>query len=53
MRAHLSVVVISAHWLLFPLFQTVMIPGPELKPGEEFEGLNYEVPKPKAVQWHK
>ncbi|XP_055762448.1 39S ribosomal protein L45, mitochondrial-like [Salvelinus fontinalis] len=36
-----------------PVVKTVMIPGPELKPGEEFEGLNYEVPKPKAVQWHK
>uniref|UniRef100_A0A8C7U5S6 Large ribosomal subunit protein mL45 n=1 Tax=Oncorhynchus mykiss TaxID=8022 RepID=A0A8C7U5S6_ONCMY len=36
-----------------PIVKTVMIPGPELKPGEEFEGLNYEVPKPKAVQWHK
>uniref|UniRef100_A0A8C7CVJ2 Mitochondrial ribosomal protein L45 n=1 Tax=Oncorhynchus kisutch TaxID=8019 RepID=A0A8C7CVJ2_ONCKI len=36
-----------------PIVKTVMILGPELKPGEEFEGLNYEVPKPKAVQWHK
>ncbi|XP_052382023.1 39S ribosomal protein L45, mitochondrial-like [Oncorhynchus keta] len=36
-----------------PIVKTVMIIGPELKPGEEFEGLNYEVPKPKAVQWHK
>uniref|UniRef100_A0A4W5PKS6 Large ribosomal subunit protein mL45 n=1 Tax=Hucho hucho TaxID=62062 RepID=A0A4W5PKS6_9TELE len=35
------------------IVKTIMIPGPELKPGEEFEGLNYEVPKPKAVQWHK
>ncbi|XP_010887508.1 39S ribosomal protein L45, mitochondrial [Esox lucius] len=36
-----------------PVVKTIMIPGPELKPGEEFEELNYEVPKPKAVQWHK
>lgn len=37
---------------LFP-FQTVMIPGPELKPGQEFDALNYKVPKPEAVQWNK
>ncbi|XP_062304812.1 39S ribosomal protein L45, mitochondrial isoform X1 [Osmerus eperlanus] len=36
-----------------PIIKTVMIPGPELKPGEEFEALNFEVPKPKAIQWHK
>ncbi|XP_072516520.1 large ribosomal subunit protein mL45 [Salminus brasiliensis] len=36
-----------------PIIKTVMIPGPKLKPHEEFESLNYEVPKPKAVQWHK
>lgn len=36
-----------------PIIKTVMIPGPELKPGEEFESLNFEVHKPKAVQWHK
>ncbi|KAM4611908.1 large ribosomal subunit protein mL45 [Polymixia lowei] len=36
-----------------PVIKTVVIPGPELKPGEEFEALNYEVPKPKAVQWNK
>ncbi|XP_034392295.1 39S ribosomal protein L45, mitochondrial [Cyclopterus lumpus] len=36
-----------------PIIKTVMIPGPELKPGQEFEALNYEVPKPKAVQWNK
>ncbi|XP_062869086.1 39S ribosomal protein L45, mitochondrial isoform X2 [Trichomycterus rosablanca] len=36
-----------------PIIKTVMIPGPKLKPEEEFESLNYEVPKPKAVQWHK
>ncbi|KAF7646356.1 hypothetical protein LDENG_00188900 [Lucifuga dentata] len=36
-----------------PVIKTVMIPGPELKPGEEFDTLNYEVPKPKAVQWSK
>ncbi len=37
----------------FFFFQTVMIPGPELKPGQEFEALNYQVPKPEAVQWNK
>ncbi|KAM6972745.1 large ribosomal subunit protein mL45 [Aplochiton taeniatus] len=36
-----------------PIVKTVMIPGPELKPGEEFEALNYDVPTPAAVQWHK
>lgn len=36
-----------------PIIKTVRIPGPDLKPGEEFDALNYEVPKPKAVQWHK
>ncbi|KAK3533515.1 hypothetical protein QTP70_023330 [Hemibagrus guttatus] len=36
-----------------PILKTVMIPGPKLKPEEEFETLNYEVPTPKAVQWHK
>ncbi|XP_044196437.1 39S ribosomal protein L45, mitochondrial [Thunnus albacares] len=36
-----------------PIIKTVMIPGPTLKPGEEFDALNYEVPKPEAVQWHK
>ncbi|KAF3852738.1 hypothetical protein F7725_006093 [Dissostichus mawsoni] len=32
---------------------TVLIPGPDLKPGEEFEALNHQVPKPEAVQWSK
>ncbi|XP_034043837.1 39S ribosomal protein L45, mitochondrial [Thalassophryne amazonica] len=36
-----------------PIIKTVMIPGQDLQPGEEFEAINYEVPKPKAVQWHK
>ncbi|XP_064180579.1 39S ribosomal protein L45, mitochondrial isoform X2 [Anguilla rostrata] len=36
-----------------PIIKTVMIPGPQLKPWEEFDELNYEVVKPKAVQWHK
>ncbi|KAM9363942.1 large ribosomal subunit protein mL45 [Symphorus nematophorus] len=36
-----------------PIIKTVMIPGPELMPWEEFDALNYEVPKPKAVQWNK
>ncbi|XP_026874083.2 39S ribosomal protein L45, mitochondrial [Electrophorus electricus] len=36
-----------------PVIKTVMLPGPLLKPGEEFESLNYEVPKPKPVQWYK
>lgn len=35
------------------LLQTVMIPGPDLKPGEEFQALSYSVPKPEAVQWNK
>ncbi|KAM4595431.1 large ribosomal subunit protein mL45 [Fundulus diaphanus] len=36
-----------------PVIMTVAIPGPELKPWEEFDALNYEVPKPAAVQWNK
>ncbi|XP_017572113.1 39S ribosomal protein L45, mitochondrial [Pygocentrus nattereri] len=36
-----------------PIIKTVMIAGPKLKPDEEFDSLNYEVPKPKAVQWQK
>ncbi|XP_008416901.1 large ribosomal subunit protein mL45 [Poecilia reticulata] len=36
-----------------PIIKTVAIPGPDLKPGEEFDALNYEVPKPEAVQWNK
>lgn len=30
-----------------------MIPGPDLKPGEEFDAMNYSLPKPEAVQWNK
>ncbi|KAJ8251275.1 hypothetical protein GJAV_G00219330 [Gymnothorax javanicus] len=36
-----------------PIVKTIMIPGPKLKPWEEFDDLNYEVVKPKPVQWHK
>ncbi|XP_056892075.1 39S ribosomal protein L45, mitochondrial isoform X1 [Takifugu flavidus] len=36
-----------------PIIKTVMIAGPELKPGEEFDALNYNVAKPAAVQWNK
>ncbi|XP_070712705.1 large ribosomal subunit protein mL45 [Pempheris klunzingeri] len=36
-----------------PIIKTVLIPGPKLKPGQEFEALNYHVPKPEAVQWNK
>ncbi|KAM6939601.1 large ribosomal subunit protein mL45 [Xenentodon cancila] len=36
-----------------PINKTVLIPGPELKPGEEFDSLNYQVPKPASVQWYK
>ncbi|XP_017285976.1 39S ribosomal protein L45, mitochondrial [Kryptolebias marmoratus] len=36
-----------------PIIQTVAIPGPKLKPWEDLESLNYEVPKPAAVQWYK
>uniref|UniRef100_A0A8C6TY13 Large ribosomal subunit protein mL45 n=1 Tax=Neogobius melanostomus TaxID=47308 RepID=A0A8C6TY13_9GOBI len=36
-----------------PVIKTVSIPGPELKPWEEFDAQNYEVPKPAAVQWYK
>ncbi|XP_073320925.1 large ribosomal subunit protein mL45 [Pagrus major] len=36
-----------------PIIKTVMIPGPELEPGQEFEALNYSVPKPEPVQWNK
>lgn len=36
-----------------PVIKTVRIPGPELSPGDEFDALNYQLPKPKAVQWNK
>lgn len=36
-----------------PIIKTVMIPGPKLKAGEEFEDLNYQISTPKAVQWYK
>lgn len=36
-----------------PIIKTLVIPGPRLKPWEEFDHLSYEVEKPKAVQWHK
>ncbi|XP_018533000.1 39S ribosomal protein L45, mitochondrial [Lates calcarifer] len=36
-----------------PIIKTVMILGPKLRPGEEFDALNHEVPKPAAVQWYK
>ncbi|KAI2659401.1 39S ribosomal protein L45, mitochondrial [Labeo rohita] len=36
-----------------PIVKTLMIPGPKLKPEEDFADLNYQVPKPKAVQWSK
>ncbi|XP_029950628.1 large ribosomal subunit protein mL45 [Salarias fasciatus] len=35
------------------IIKTVAIPGPELQPWEEFDSLNYHVPKPQAVQWYK
>ncbi|XP_043969470.1 39S ribosomal protein L45, mitochondrial [Gambusia affinis] len=36
-----------------PIIKTVAIPGPDLKPWEEFDAFNYEIPKPAAVQWNK
>lgn len=36
-----------------PILKTVRIPGPTLKSGEEFDALNFEVPKPQSVQWSK
>ncbi|XP_029284224.1 large ribosomal subunit protein mL45 [Cottoperca gobio] len=36
-----------------PIIKTVLIPGPDLKPGEEFDAINYQVPKSEAVQWNK
>ncbi|XP_051939318.1 39S ribosomal protein L45, mitochondrial [Hippocampus zosterae] len=36
-----------------PIVKTVVIPGPKLKPGEEFDPLTYRVPQPQAVQWSK
>lgn len=36
-----------------PIIKTVMIPGPDLKPGEEFDAVNHSIPKPEAVQWNK
>ncbi|XP_022623390.1 39S ribosomal protein L45, mitochondrial isoform X1 [Seriola dumerili] len=36
-----------------PIIKTVMIPGPKLSVGEEFDASSIEVPKPEAVQWYK
>ncbi|XP_029352186.1 large ribosomal subunit protein mL45 [Echeneis naucrates] len=36
-----------------PIIKTVMIAGPKLSPGQEFDASSYEVPKPEAVQWYK
>lgn len=36
-----------------PIVKTVLIPGPVLMSGEEFDPLSVEVPKPQAVQWSK
>ncbi|XP_028267611.1 large ribosomal subunit protein mL45 [Parambassis ranga] len=36
-----------------PVIKTLIIPAPKLKPWEEFDSLNYDVPKPAAVQWYK
>ncbi|XP_068607595.1 large ribosomal subunit protein mL45 isoform X2 [Brachionichthys hirsutus] len=36
-----------------PIITTILIPGPKLNPGEEFDVLNHSVPKPEAVQWNK
>ncbi|XP_061583323.1 39S ribosomal protein L45, mitochondrial [Cololabis saira] len=36
-----------------PINKTVLIPGPELKPWDEFDALNHQVPKPASVQWYK
>ncbi|XP_047220863.1 39S ribosomal protein L45, mitochondrial isoform X2 [Girardinichthys multiradiatus] len=36
-----------------PVIKTVAIPGPELNPWEEYDALNYKVPKPASVQWNK
>ncbi|XP_051239688.1 39S ribosomal protein L45, mitochondrial [Dicentrarchus labrax] len=36
-----------------PVIKTVMIPGPKLRPGQEFDALNYAVPKLEPVQWNK
>nr|XP_019961653.1 PREDICTED: 39S ribosomal protein L45, mitochondrial [Paralichthys olivaceus] len=36
-----------------PIIKTVMIPGPKLKVDQELDAVNFEVPKPAAVQWYK
>ncbi|XP_023267209.1 39S ribosomal protein L45, mitochondrial [Seriola lalandi dorsalis] len=36
-----------------PIIKTVMIPGPKLSVGEEFDASSIEVPQPEAVQWYK
>ncbi|XP_029428113.1 LOW QUALITY PROTEIN: 39S ribosomal protein L45, mitochondrial [Rhinatrema bivittatum] len=32
-----------------PIIKTLMIPGPMLQPGQEFEEMNYDVPQPKRL----
>ncbi|XP_058497341.1 39S ribosomal protein L45, mitochondrial [Solea solea] len=36
-----------------PVIKTVMIPGPKLRPEDELDSVNLQVPKPAAVQWYK
>ncbi|KAF0036859.1 hypothetical protein F2P81_009733 [Scophthalmus maximus] len=36
-----------------PIIKTVMIPGPKLSAVQELDAVNFEVPKPEAVQWYK
>ncbi|XP_030397128.1 39S ribosomal protein L45, mitochondrial [Gopherus evgoodei] len=36
-----------------PIIKTVMVPGPVLDPSQEFDEIQYEIPKPKQTQWYK
>ncbi|XP_038241421.1 39S ribosomal protein L45, mitochondrial [Dermochelys coriacea] len=36
-----------------PIVKTVMVPGPILDPSQEFDEIQYEMPKSKQTQWYK
>uniref|UniRef100_A0A8C8R713 Large ribosomal subunit protein mL45 n=1 Tax=Pelusios castaneus TaxID=367368 RepID=A0A8C8R713_9SAUR len=36
-----------------PIIKTVVIPGPTLDPSQEFDELQFEIPKPKERHWYK
>lgn len=50
---HLWPVCLTLAHLLLVCVQTIMIPGPKLRPEDEPDAVKIEIPKPAAVQWYK